>query len=305
MATVAKSIPDQANPAASSQQWPWTTIAWFGALLIISYAPVLRWLVYQWYTDEDMGHGFVVPIVAGYIVWQRRHVLAKIPIKTSYWGLALVIWSAIQFMIGTLGANIFAARTAFLLSLIGTIWFLCGSRMLRALTFPLLLLWFMIPIPAIIYARITLPLQLFASRVAEDLLWRLFNIPVLRDGNVLELANQKLSVVEACSGIRSLLALSLMSLVYAYFCDSKVWMRWVLLFATVPIAIAANAARVTITGVLWEYHPELAQGFFHMLEGWVLFLVAMFLLIGFHQLVNRAYNRWQRAHENRTGVANA
>src|SRR5581483_2598158 len=117
MATVAKSVPDQANPAAaSSQQWPWTTIAWVGALLIISYAPVLRWLVYQWYTDEDMGHGFIVPIVAGYIIWQRRDVVAKIRPQTSYWGLVLVLWSAIQFIIGTLGANVFAARTAFLLS---------------------------------------------------------------------------------------------------------------------------------------------------------------------------------------------
>jgi exosortase len=304
MATIAKSVPEQADPAARFER-PWMKIAWFGALLIVSYAPVLYYLAYQWYNDEDMGHGFFVPVIAAYIAWSRRDKLASIPLRTSYWGLALVIFGAVQFTVGTLGANIFLARTAFLISLTGTIWFLCGTRMLRALAFPLALLWFMIPIPAIIYARITLPLQLFASKVAENVLWRAFNIPVLRDGNVLELANQKLSVVEACSGIRSLLALSFLSLVYAYFFDPKTWMRWVLLIATIPIAIAANASRVTITGLLYEYRPDLAQGFFHLLEGWVLFLVALFLLIGFHQLVNRIYNRWHAATPVRPEAASA
>jgi exosortase len=114
---------------------------------------------------------------------------------------------------------------------------------------------------------------------------------------VLELANQKLSVVEACSGIRSLLALSFLGLIYAYFFDSKVWMRWALLLATVPIAIAANASRVTITGILWEYWPDLAQGFFHMLEGWVLFLVAFVLMMATHVLLNRIYGAIHRRAE--------
>ena len=112
-------------------------------------------------------------------------------------------------------------------------------------------------------------------------------IPVLRDGNILELASQKLSVVEACSGIRSLLSLSFLSLVYAYFFDKRVWMRWVLLAATIPIAILANSGRVTITGVLSEINPELARGFFHSLEGWIIFLIALVMLGGLHLLINR------------------
>jgi exosortase len=152
----------------------------------------------------------------------------------------------------------------------------------------------MFPIPAIIYARVTLPLQLFASSVAETVL-NFIGIPVLRDGNVLELASQRLSVVEACSGIRSLMSLGFLSLIYAYFFDKKVWMRGVLLAATIPIAIAANAARVTLTGVLSDFRPDLARGFFHLLEGWVLFLVALTLLIAFHQLVNRIYRARKHA----------
>lgn len=286
MGTVAKSLPVERSRVAGAL--PWKQMAWFGGLLLLCYAPVLYRLGQQWYNDEDMGHGFFVPVVAGYIIWRRREELMAARPETNYWGLLVVLWGAVQFMLGTLGANIFLARTAFLVSLIGAIWYLGGTKVLKVLAFPLALLWFMIPIPAIIYARITLPLQLFASTVAEKVL-ALFNIPVLRDGNVLELASQKLDVAEACSGIRSLLSLSFLALIYSYFFDSKVWMRWALLGATIPIAIAANAARVTITGLMSEYKPELAQGFFHLLEGWVLFLVAGTLLVMVHQLFNRIY----------------
>jgi exosortase len=288
MATYANSLPEEQTAAMGKKQLPWIALAWFGVLLITCYAPVLYGLARQWAIDADMGHGFFVPVVSGVIAWQRRQDLAAVKLVPSYWGLALVILGAVQMMLGTLGAQIFIARTAFLVSLVGAVWFLGGTRALKILAFPLFLLLFMFPIPAIIYAQITLPLQLFASSVAETVL-NLIGIPVLRDGNVLELASQRLSVVEACSGIRSLLTLSYLALVYGYFFDKKVWMRWLLLAATIPIAIAANASRVTLTGILSEWRTDLAHGFFHTLEGWVLFVVAGALLLLFHQLVNRIY----------------
>jgi exosortase len=204
-------------------------------------------------------------------------------------------------MLGTLGAQIFIARTAFLVSLIGAVLFLGGTRTLKILAFPLFLLIFMFPLPAIIYARITLPLQLFASSVAETILG-LFNIPVLRDGNVLELASQRLSVVEACSGIRSLLSLTFLSLIYAYFFDKKVWMRAALLIGTIPIAIAANAARVTVTGLISEYRVDLARGVFHTMEGWVTFLVDLVFLVLLHQLINRVYNAFHKGKQEASNV---
>ncbi|MGI8745178.1 MAG: exosortase [Bryobacteraceae bacterium] len=290
MATYVSSLSEPAAPLAAARV-SWKQILWFGGLLLACYAPVLYRLGLVWKGDEDMGHGFFVPLIAGYIIWQRRATLAALRPEPNYWGLALIVWGAIQLMLGTLGAELFLARTAFLISLVGAIWFLLGTRILRALAFPLCLLLFMIPIPAIVYARITLPLQIFASRVAETILG-LVGIPVLRDGNILELASQKLSVAEACSGIRSLLSLSFLSLIYAYFFDAKIWMRWVLLIATIPIAIAANAARVSLTGILSEVRADLAQGFFHMLEGWVLFLIALALLVAFHKLINGLYHRF-------------
>lgn len=272
--------------AAAGARLPWSAIAWFGALLIACYAPLLGGLVQQWATGEDMSHGFFVPVVAAYIAWRRRNELASIQPRPNYWGLALAAWGAVQMVLGTLAAQLFVARAAFLESLVGAVLFLGGTQALRTLAFPLVLLAFMFPIPSIVYARLTLPLQLFASSVAETVLNAL-GVPVLRDGNVLELASQRLSVVEACSGIRSLVSLGFLALVYGYFFDRRTWMRWLLLGATIPIAIAANAARVTLMGLIGEYRADLAQGFMHLAEGWVLFVTALALVIVFHRAVNR------------------
>jgi len=263
------------------RHFPWPAVAWFLVLLIAVYFPILKSLVLQWSTDEDVGHGFLVPLVAGYIAWQRRDTLAALPLKPAWWGLALLAWGGLQAWVGMLGAELFLQRSAVLISLVGLLLVLGGTAFVRALTFPLLLLPFMIPIPAVIYNQITFPLQLFASRVAEFVLG-LIGIPVLRDGNILELASQKLSVAEACSGIRSLLSLTFLALVYGYFFEKRVWMRWVLFAATIPIAIIANAGRVTITGILSEIDTSLAGGFFHSLEGWIIFLIALTMLVGFH-----------------------
>lgn len=273
-----------------------TPLVWVSILLLICFAPTLRLLVHEWMTNDDMGHGFFVPLLAGYIVWLKRGDLI-LPAKPCNWGLVLVVYAALQLYIATLGAELFLARTSFVISVMGVTLFLWGAANFRTLLFPLLLLFFMVPLPAIIFNQLTFPLQLFASQVAETALMAL-GIPTLREGNVLELPSQKLSVVEACSGIRSLLSLTFLALVYGYFFDKRPWMKWVLLVVTIPIAITANAARVTITGILSERDPELAQGFFHMAEGWIIFAVAMVLLALAHQLISWAvkiYGRRRRA----------
>jgi exosortase len=287
MASVADQLPEQA-PVTKEHAGSWLPIVWFTALLVVAYFPVLKHLVEQWSTDEDVGHGFFVPLVAGYIAWQRRDQILALKRTPAWWGLGIMAWGMAQGLLGSLGAELFLQRSAILITLVGLLLVLGGTQLVRALIFPLLLLPFMIPIPAVIYNQITFPLQLFASRVAEVTL-SVLGIPVLRDGNVLELASQKLSVAEACSGIRSLLSLSFLSLVYAYFFDKKLWMRWVLLVATMPIAILANSGRVTITGILSEIDTNLAHGFFHSLEGWIIFLIALVMLVCLHAVINRIY----------------
>jgi len=266
-------------------------MVWILALLIACYFPILMRLVDNWIVDEDMGHGFFVPVIAGYIAWQKRDELAATEFKTNPLGLLILAAAACQSIVGVLGAELFLSRTAFLMSVFGCVVYLGGLKAVRMLSLPLFLLLFMIPIPAIIYNQITFPLQLLASRVAEAVL-SLAGIPVLRDGNVLELPSQRLSVVEACSGIRSLLSLTFLSLVYGFFFDTKPWMKWVLLVSTVPIAITANASRVTLTGLLSEVNPEYAQGVYHSMSGWVVFMVALVLLVAVHQLVNQIHSRF-------------
>jgi exosortase len=278
---------ESSTPLTDSRPLPWATIGWLGALLIAAYFPILKKLVDQWMTDDDVSHGFFVPVVAGYIVWQRRETLMNLPWKPAWWGVGLLVWSGVQAFLGMLGAELFLQRTAFLEALVALILMMGGTAAIRALLFPLLLLPFMIPIPTVIYNQITFPLQLFASQVAEYCLL-LINIPVLRDGNILELASQKLSVAEACSGIRSLLMLTFLSLVYAYFFDSRVWMRWALFLCTIPIAIIANAGRVTITGILSEIDTSLATGVFHETEGFVIFGIAFAFLAFTHWAIRWA-----------------
>ncbi len=284
MATIETVSPPQGSQ--SEPQIPWPVISWFGALLVFAYLPVLISLVKHWNRDDDMGHAFFVPFVAGYIVWGSRSELFKIRPQPSALGFILIFWGIVQLYIGALGSEFFLQRTAFIITTVGVLLVTGGLVVVRALFFPLFLLLFMIPIPAVVYNQITFPLQLFASRVAENVLL-LVGIPVLRDGNILELASQKLSVVEACSGIRSLLSLSFLSLVYGFFFDSRPYMKYALLAATIPIAILANAARVSATGILSEFNPELARGLFHVMEGWVVFMVALVLLVLTHQLMSR------------------
>ncbi len=293
--TPAQTGPEQ--PVNAPSTFSWVTIAWVSVLLAACYAPVLYRLVNQWATDEDMGHGFFVPVLAGYIAWQNRNKIANLPPSPSLWGLALMAWAAIQLYLGTLGAELFLARTSFVFSIIGIVLLLGGKQYLRIFGFPLFLLFFMVPIPAVIYNQITFPLQLIASRVAEVSISGL-QIPIIRQGNVLELASQSLNVVEACSGIRSLLTLTFLSLVYGYFTEKRMWIRVALFFSTIPIAIAANAGRVTITGIIANFKPELAEGLFHEAQGWVIFMMAFAILAAFHQVLLRIAKSMEAKHEH-------
>ena len=225
----------------------WPVIAWFGGLLILCYWPILYRMGTQWATDENMGHGFFVPIMAGFVAWQRRDELMAEPRKPNPLGLVIVILGGLLSVIATLGAELFSARFSFVVALFGTILYLGGTRWLKLLLFPLLLLLFMIPIPAIIYSSITMKLQTLASQLGEVMISAM-GIPVLREGNTLKIPSQTLDIAEACSGIRSLMTLMFLSLFVSYFMDKKVWMRWVLLVATIPIAIIANGVRVDLSG---------------------------------------------------------
>jgi exosortase len=275
--------------ARRSGSFSWSAIGWVAILLAVCYAPILKALAQRWNDDPDMGHGFFVPVIAGFIAWQKRDQIAGKLAKPNWWGLAIMLWAGFQLYVATLGAELFLARTSFVISIIGAVLLLGGTQYLRIFSFPLFLLFFMVPIPAVIYNQITLPLQFIASSAAEKTI-DFLQIPVIREGNVLYLPQQTLNVVEACSGIRSLLTLTFLSLVYGYFFEKRNWVRIVLFFSTIPIAITANAGRVAFTGVISQFKPELAEGWFHEAQGWVIFMIGLTILVAFHQLIIRTIN---------------
>jgi exosortase len=269
---------------------PLPAILFFLALVILLFLPVLAPLVVEWATDENMGYAFFVPLVAGYIFWLDRDRILATPVKPCWPALALVVLGFCQMLIGFLGALSFVSRTAFVVTMAGVIWTVAGTAMMRAVLFPVAMLLFMFPIPLYVYQRLTIPLQNLATQVAAFGLDRL-GIPVLQEGNVLNLADRQLDVVEACSGIRSLLSLTFLSVAYGRLFETRLWVRVVLLVSTVPIAIGCNAARITLTGVLSQYKPEIAEGTFHTFEGWVIFMFEMVVLLAFHRVLIRIGRR--------------
>lgn len=262
--------------------WQTATLVLFIAWL---YAPILARLIGQWWSDPNFSHGFFVPLFSGYIVWQSRSRLMEIRRKPSTWGLAIIGLSLVLLILGTLGAELFLSRTSLILLIAGMIIFFLGWEMFRALLFPTLFLVLMVPIPAIVFNQITFPLQILASKLATWIL-PIFGVPVLREGNIINLAAMPLEVADACSGIRSLLSLATLAIMYGYVLEKSALMRTVLALASIPIAVAANALRIVGTGLTVQYwDPDKAEGFFHYFSGWLIFVVSLLMLLALHQIL--------------------
>jgi len=248
------------------------------ACLAVLYSRVVQGLVSDWINLPDFSHGFLIPIVSFYFVYERRKQFSVLSPSSNWAGLGLIIFGILLLLLGNLATEYFTMRFSMLVVFGGIILFLLGNDFFKTLLFPIIFLIFMIPIPSILMDRITFPMQLFASKVAANTLY-LIGIPVLREGNVMLLANTSLEVAEACSGIRSLISLLALSIVFAYLSQKETWKRILLVLSTFPIAIIANAARVSGTGILAHYYGDsVAQGFFHGFSGWILFVVAFVCL---------------------------
>jgi exosortase D (VPLPA-CTERM-specific) len=269
------------------------------AAIALLYAPVLAKLARDWWTDENYSHGLLVPFVIVFIVWSQRELLAA-SIKKSDLGLAWVgvIIAILLLLAGTLGAELFSQRISLVVMLAAVVVYFFGRKVLSLLAVPFALLLLAIPIPQIVFNRIALPLQMLASQMA---VWgiRLFSVPTVRKGNVIDILPNggiqpiSLEVVEACSGIRSLMTLVTLALVLAYFTRSRdgggfanfsrsdLVRAALLMIAAVPIAVLTNATRVTATGVMtFEYGKQATEATIHDASGWLVYVVALVLLIG-------------------------
>jgi exosortase len=253
--------------------------------LLWLYLPTLSHLVAQWWNDPNFSHGFFVPTFSAFVLWQERPRLASVKVQPSWSGLFFLAFGLCVLIVGRMGAELFLSRISLLILLAGLIVLFLGWSFFRAVLFPWAFLILMIPIPAIIFNQITFPLQLLASKVASITLpW--MGVPVLREGNVIILPAMTLEVAEACSGIRSLMSLATLSVIYGYLMERSVGLRAVLALASIPIAVAANSFRIVGTGLLVQYwDPEKAQGFFHEFSGWLIFVVSLLMLYLLHRIL--------------------
>ncbi|MBI2683451.1 MAG: exosortase [Acidobacteriales bacterium] len=285
------------RPQENAGAWIRRTYAWIILLALIGllYGKTLAALAGVWWSNDDYSHGLLVPFVLGYLVYQKWGYVKSLPIQQSVWGLVVIIVSQVVHVVGFLGAEFFLQRVSFVVMIAGLVLYLWGWRHLWEAGFALLLLLLAVPLPALVFNAVALPLQFIASAWAEQFL-HMTNVPVFREGNILALASINLTVAEACSGIRSLMSLITLGVMVGYFLPFRWWLRSFFILSTVPIAIIANSLRVGGTGYLAHHYGEaVARGFFHSFSGWLVFVFALVVLLAEATILLKL--RWGRVEE--------
>lgn len=249
------------------------------ALALLIFSPILYYMVLHWQAAPDYSHGFLIAPLAVYFAWERRRQLARAPVEPSWSGVVPLALGTLALAVGRLGVEQMSMRVAFVLTLIGLVLLLLGRPIFRILAFPLCFLFLMVPLPQSLVNVIAFPLQLLAADLAVKAL-QFFGMPVLREGNIIHLPSAPLFVDVACSGLRSLMALGTLGVVFAYFFRKSWGERIVLVLSTLPIAVLVNSFRVLLTAWLtYHYGPRMAEGVIHQTEGFFTFALAFALLL--------------------------
>lgn len=263
-------------------------------LTVVLYGRVFAGLISDCWSDPDYRHAFLVPVFVAYVLWRERDRYSTIPFAPTTWGAGVILFAIALLVAGTLAADAFISRISFCVLVAGMALYLCGTSALRAFAFPLAYLAFMIPLPLLLYNQLTFPLQLLASRMAAALI-ELTGVPVFRQGNILSVPHYSAEVAVACSGIRSLLSLVAFSIAYGYIAESRPSVRLALVVLTIPLAVLANAARITVTALIgYKFGVSWAEGFVHLFSGWLVFLLALALLVPLRALLDRISNRYAK-----------
>ncbi len=255
--------------------------------LVLVYLPVIYDLIWAWYEDPNYSHGFLVPLISGYLIWKKRKELSEIAKSTQNLGLIPIIAGVLLFILGNAASEYFTVRFSMVMILFGLVHYYYGNLFIRRVWFEILFLLFMIPIPYVIYFSATFPMQLLASKVTVFLLDGL-GMPVIRQGNIIHLANQSLEVAEACSGLRSLISLLALGAIYGYLTQKRFSGKIILFLSTIPIAMIGNIFRVFITSIIvYTFEADVTAEPIHSTMGASVFVVAFVLLLIFGTILKR------------------
>jgi exosortase len=289
VAGAARPTPRGRPPLSAAQRRAALEFGVAAAIATAIFAPILYYMVIHWNTVADYSHGFLVAPLALFFAWERRGQLRRAPIDPSWWGLVPLLLGTAALTVGRLGTELTTMRGAYVLTLMGLVLLLLGRFAFRILAFPLAFLFLMVPLPQSLVNVVAFPLQLMAADWAVQLLY-LLRIPALREGNIIHLPETQLFVAEACSGLRSLMALITLAIVFAYFFRRDWKQRVVIVASAIPIAIVINAGRVAATGILtYNFGQKAAEGVIHELQGMITFGGAFLLLLAEAWLLARIW----------------
>jgi exosortase len=248
----------------------------FGFLALL-YASTLADLAAEWWTQPEASYGLLIPPLVAYIVFLRWRDIVSVPVQREWRAVGLTAAGCFMFLVGRLGAEFFLARMSFVVLLAGITWTFWGAGRMKRLVFPFILLATMVPLPGIVYNSLANPLQLLSSTISTAVAQQL-GVSIYREGNIINLANVSLGVAEACSGLHSLSALMIGSLLLGFIQNSAILGRVLLFLLSVPLAIAVNVIRVTGTALLADVRLEFAMGYYHSFSGWFVFVCGFGLL---------------------------